>query len=67
MEGLRPTGVEECVVKGLGCRSAIGLSRNVMEDIEEIERACSKRTSALQEDAAFVETLGHVESPAVAM
>lgn len=34
-----------------------------MEELEAIEDACVKRSSALQEEAKFVETLGRLDSP----
>lgn len=42
----------------LGC----GMSRSVLEELEEIERACLQRSSALQEEESFVETLGKADS-----
>lgn len=48
---------------GVGLGSMCGISRTVMEELEEIEDACAKRSSALQEEAKFVETLGRSDSP----
>lgn len=41
----------------------VGLSSTDMEAMDEIERACSQRCSALKEEELFVETLGKDESP----
>lgn len=43
----------------------VGLSSTVMEELDEIERACSQRCSALKEEEPFVGTLslGKDESP----
>lgn len=41
----------------------IGLSREVLEELDNIERACSQRSSALKEEEQFLDTLGQTESP----
>ncbi|CAM9564149.1 unnamed protein product [Ectocarpus sp. 6 AP-2014] len=41
----------------------IGLSSAVLEELDNIERACSQRSSALKEEEQFLETLGQTESP----
>lgn len=41
----------------------IGLSSAVLEELDNIERACSQRSSALKEEEKFLETLGQTESP----
>lgn len=41
----------------------IGLSSAVLEELDNIERACSQRSSALKEEEQFLDTLGQAESP----
>lgn len=43
----------------IGC----GLPSAVLEDLEEIERACLQRASALKEEEQLVDTLGREGSP----
>lgn len=45
--------------------AAWGFSNTVMEEIDDIERACSKRALALEEDASFLESFVRPEVPAV--
>lgn len=48
-------------IGGTGC----GLSNTMMEEMDDIERACSKRALVLDEDAPFLESLGSLEDPGV--
>lgn len=46
-------------VQGLG----VAISSTLLDELEEIERACDKRSMALVEEEQFVETCGKTSSP----
>lgn len=46
-----------------GAPAGCGLPSAVLEDLEEVERACLQRESALKEEEQFVDTLGREDSP----
>lgn len=46
-----------------GASTGCGLPSAVLEDLEEVERACLQRASALKEEEQFVDTLGREDSP----
>lgn len=50
-------------VVGRGASSGHGLSSAALEDLEEVERACLQRASALKDEEQFVETLGREDNP----
>lgn len=46
-----------------GALTGCDLPSTVLKDLEEVERTCSQRASALKEEEKFVDTLGREDSP----
>lgn len=58
-------GLSSAAGCGLSGAVGCGLPTNsaVLEDLEEVERACLQRASALKEEEHFVDTLGREDNP----